>query len=385
MSSFLTKKPSKNEREKQVLLGLVELYLKTGKPVGSQTLKESGFDSLSPATLRNYFAKLEETGFLKQQHSSGGRIPTHLAYKTYAEAVWETATLEEKEKKELTEFLFRETREVQLHLQQAAEILSSWSQSAVFLSTPRFDQDFILDSKIVSLDAHRILCVFLTDFGLVQSEVLLIDKKLSAFALKRIEQFFHWKLTGLDKPVLQEEEEKIATHLYNEAMLRHIVTNASFSSNDIIKTGFSKMLSYADFNDATSLAKGLSLFENDQSLKKLLVDCSESGHVKFWIGEDLEPISAAASSCAVLSIPYYIHQTAVGSLALLCPARAPYKKLFALLKTASEALSQSLTKSLYKFKISYRQPQSTQLDFNRQTALLSQQESDVLLENTQKN
>ncbi len=380
MNTFFSKKPNKNEREKLVLLGLVELYLKTGKPVGSQTLKENGFDTLSTATLRNYFVKLEENGFLKQQHSSGGRIPTNLAYKTYASIVCETATLEDKEKEELTTLLFKETREVQLYLQQAAEILSDWSQSAIFLSTPRFDQDFILDSKIVSLDAYRILCIFLTDFGVVQSEVLLTDKKLSAFAIKRIEKFFHWKLTGLDKPSLSEEEEKTATQLYNEAMLRHIVNYSSFSSNDIIKTGFSQMLHYSDFNDASSLAKGLSLFESNESLKKLLSICDQSKGLKFWIGEDLDPFSPAANACTVLAIPYYIHTTLVGSLALLCPSRAPYKKLLAILKMAAEILGQSLTKSLYKFKISYRQPQATQLDFNQQTTLLSQQESPLLIE-----
>jgi len=66
------KKNKKATREHKVLLGLVELYLKTGKPIGSNTLKEHGFEDLSSATIRNYFAKLEEQGFLKQPHSSGG-------------------------------------------------------------------------------------------------------------------------------------------------------------------------------------------------------------------------------------------------------------------------------------------------------------------------
>ncbi|HEX4839979.1 MAG TPA: heat-inducible transcriptional repressor HrcA, partial [Rhabdochlamydiaceae bacterium] len=81
MKSLIPRKPPKDKREKWVLLGLVELYLETGKPVGSNTLRENGFDSLSSATIRNYFSKLEEDGFLKQQHSSGGRIPTSSAYR----------------------------------------------------------------------------------------------------------------------------------------------------------------------------------------------------------------------------------------------------------------------------------------------------------------
>ncbi len=380
MKTFSSKKPSKEEREQSVLIGLVELYLQTGKPVGSQTLKENGFDSLSPATLRNYFAKLEEGGFLKQHHTSGGRTPTNLAYKTYASTVSPTAELTEQEKLHITQLLDKETREVHLHLQQTAETLSMLSQGAVFLSSPRFDQDFIIDIKLVSIDTHRILCILITDFGTIRSEILLTEKKLSTFSLKRIEKFFHWKLTGTNKVDISPEEEKIGLTLYNEAMLRHIMNYSTFSSSEILKTGFAKMLSYPDFNDASSLAGGLALFENDNTLRTLLAECNKKKELTFWIGDELSAFSPSANASAILAIPYYIHQTLVGSIAILCPARAPYKKLFALLKTVSELLSTSLTKSLYKFKISYREPQAGQLDYRKQTTLLSEPGSDLLLE-----
>lgn len=85
MKTLAPKKPAKDQREKLILFGLVDLYLQSGKPIGSNTLRENGFEALSSATIRNYFAKLEEEGLVKQQHSSGGRIPTPLAYKIYAE------------------------------------------------------------------------------------------------------------------------------------------------------------------------------------------------------------------------------------------------------------------------------------------------------------
>lgn len=372
MKPFLTKKPSKDEREKLILLGLVELYLKTGKPVGSHTLKENGFDTLSPATLRNYFNKLEENGFLKQQHSSGGRIPTNLAYKLYAETVAPPpyADLEEEEQSALKKHLFKETRELHSYLQSSAETLANLCQGAVFLSAPRFDQDFVLDVKLISIDTYRILCVLITDFGTVHTETILTDKKLSSFDLKRVEQFFHWKITGLDKPSLKEEEEKTALKIYNEIMLRRIVTYSNFSFNDLIKTGFSKMLDYPDFNDASSLASGLSLFENDIALHTLLSQASTKQELSFWIGEELTPFSPHAASCTVIAIPYYIQQTIVGSIGILCPTRVSYKRLFSLLKRASEMISASLMQSLYKFKISYRRPDSAQLDFKQQALLL---------------
>jgi heat-inducible transcriptional repressor len=380
LKTLFSKRPSKDDREKAVLIGLVTLYLKTGRPVGSQTLKENGFDSLSPATLRNYFAKLEKGGFLKQHHSSGGRVPTGPAYKVYADSICESSTLEEDEKKKLASLLEKETREVSLYLQKAAETLSDFTQGAVFLSSPRFDQDFVQDIKLMNIDAYRILCVVVTDFGNVRSEVLFTDQALSDSLLKKIEQFFEWRLSSQNRPNLSAEEERMAVKFYNEAMFRHIMNYSTFSSSDILKTGFSRILNYPDFNDASSLASGLSLLENDNTLRVLLAKTVENNELTFWIGDELTPFSPAASACSVLSIPYRIHNTPVGSIGLLCPHRAPYEKLFASLKVASESLSTSLTKSLYKFKISYREPKEAQLDLNKQTALLSATKGEILLE-----
>jgi heat-inducible transcriptional repressor len=359
LKSIQPKKPSKDQREKLVLLGLVELYLQHGKPIGSNTLRENGFEALSSATIRNYFSRLEESGYLKQQHSSGGRIPTNAAYKVYAETVKDTSIIDEKEKTQLLAAFSSETREVNTYLQKCAELLSEKSQTAVFLSSPRFDQDFILDVKMISIDNFRCLCVLVTDFGVIKTEVLFTDKKLSSFTLKRIEQYFQSKITGRDKPDLSKDEEAIASKFYSEVMLRHIVSYNHFSSIDILKTGFSKLLSYSDFTeDASGLASGLSFFENNDALRLMLSESCKAADVKCWIGEDLTPLSTsnASSSCAVMIFPYKINQTIAGAIGILGPSRLPYKQLFSLLKVTAEAVGNSLTKSLYKFKISFRQP-----------------------------
>lgn len=363
MKTIATKRPAKDERERLVLLGLVELYLETGKPIGSNTLQQNGFDALSSATIRNYFAKLEEAGYLKQQHSSGGRIPTSLAYKLYADAHRTSSTLEDKEKKVLSSNLSKISREIAAYLQQAGEIISDSTRCAVFLSSPRFDQDFVLDVKLLGIDQSRCLCILITDFGLIHTETLYYsEKKLSSFSLKRIESYFRWRITGLDKPEsLSPEEERQAVLFYNEIMLRHIVTYGNFSAEDIYKTGFSKLLSYSDFNDASMLAGGLSLFENPTCLRTLLKSATEQNQLSVWIGDDLQQISKSHSACSVIAIPYRINQTIVGAIGILGPHRIPYRKLFGILQSASDAISETLTKSVYKFKISFRQPETSRI------------------------
>jgi heat-inducible transcriptional repressor len=355
LKSIAQKRPSKDEREKMVLLKLVELYLESGCPIGSETLKNQWFKDLSSATIRNYFGKLEDEGFLMQQHTSGGRIPTEKAYKLYVEDSL-AERLSEKCDEELKNALAEETKEVAGYLQRAAKILSDATSCAVFLSAPRFDRDFILNIRLVKIDTERFLAALVTDFGLIHTEILHADEELNDANLKKLESYFLWRLSGHEKPHLTRHEEKEALNFYNELMLRHIVRYANFDTEDSYKTGFSKLLGYNEFSDPSVLANALSLFENRHGLSELLRMTIQNGELSYWIGSDLCALTPLIGGCSVIAIPYKINQVIVGAIAILGPTRLPYRKLFKTLTSAAFEISQTLTKSLYKFKISYREP-----------------------------
>jgi heat-inducible transcriptional repressor len=380
MKQLAPKKPSKDQREKQILFGLIDLYLQSGKPVGSNTLRENGFEALSSATIRNYFSKLEEEGLVKQQHTSGGRIPTATAYKMYAEAYLGEPRITLEEKLAIEQLLKKETRELASYLLRATEKISDITSCAAFLSAPRFDQDFILEIKLVQIDERRMLCVLITDFGIIRTEVLSTDKKLSSFTLKRLENYFNWRLTGIEKPTLDPEEEGLGARLYKEVMLRHIVSYTNFSAEDLYQAGFSKLLIYPDFNDASALASGLALFENKQMLRKLLCATIESGKMTCQIGEDLLPFSPEATACSVIAVPYRINQTTCGAFGILGPSRIPYRELFGQLLHSAASISESLTKSVYKFKISFRNPKPSNLEFQKNHPGFLDQSQILLLE-----
>jgi len=355
-------KASKKEtREFQVLIGLVELYLETGRPVGSQTLKEQqGFDYLSSATIRNYFAELEQRGLLQQPHASGGRIPTTEAFRLYAEHVYEQKP--QTSRTEETHACLKEipdSRGIHHYLQHAADQLSELTGLASFLSSVRFDHDFILEIKLVAVDTERLLCVLLTEFGQILTEVVAVPKKLSLFALRRIEKELQWRIKGGVRPLtLTSEENILVDHLYNEIMVRYLVRYANFSEEDLYRTGFSRLLSYPEFSDPVALSTGLSLFENTAHMRLLLNDCIRQGDLCYWIGSDLSAYAIAAKGCSVLAIPYCIGTTKAGAIGVLGPCRIPYKQLFGTLREFSTVLSQTLTKTLSKFKLSFRQPRT---------------------------
>lgn len=348
----------KEERQFKVLMALIEHYIYTGKPVGSNTLRESGLDYLSSATIRNYFASLEELGYLEQQHASGGRTPTEKAFRLYAQEIKESFRTNSSDAEKLQSFRQSDTKEVAAFLQQSAETLSSMTNCAVFLSAPRFDHDFIVDIKLVPVDTFRFLCVIITDFGVIQTELMHTEEKLSSFGVKRMESYFQWRLGRGEKPEnLSEDEDSLAQKFYNELIVRYIVGYSNFIDEEIFRTGFSKLLSYPEFNDPVSLASTLSLFENAHSMRLLLRDCCKSNQIKFWIGSDLNPYTVNTPNATVITIPYRINQQTIGAVGILGPARAPYRRLFELMQAYSDSISEALTRNIYKFKINFRQPQ----------------------------
>jgi len=354
-----TKKLPKNDREHAVLLGLVELYLKSGKPVGSVTLQEHGFGMLSSATIRNYFSKMEDEGYLKQPHTSGGRIPTEKAFRLYADTHKNHGVIEEGQEEAILEAFKKERKEVATLIHQASELMSEMTKCAIFISTPRFDQDFVQEIRLIELDPTKLLSIVITDFGLIRTEPIYIDHPISKAFLHSAEEYFLWRMNKGEKPFFVDEPEaKLAQRIYNEVMVRHVVGYANFSNEDITRTGLSKLLSYPEFNDASALASSMALLEDENEMRRLLRECIKKNEMVYWIGDDLCPSLPKNTECSILAIPYRINQVAAGAIAFLGPMRMPYKNLFGLIRLFSDALSQALTKSSYKYKITFRQPKA---------------------------
>lgn len=159
------------------------------------------------------------------------------------------------------------------------------------------------------------------------------------------------------KPSFKNEGDgRIAQKIYNEVMVRHVIGYANFPHEDILREGLSSLLSYPEFNDATALANSLSLLEDQTGMQSLLRTCALNKELTIWIGDELCPLVPKNAECAVIAVPYKINQMVVGAIALLGPMRLPYKELFSTLSTFSEKLSQKLTASVYKYKITFRQP-----------------------------
>jgi heat-inducible transcriptional repressor len=359
------RKPTRTDKEKTVLMGLVELYIKLGKPIGSNTLKENGFDHLSSATIRNYFVKLEDEGYLVQHHASGGRVPTDLAFKLYALNVKDQKAISNEDQGFIDSILEKETKEVSAYLMKTIEALAEISSCSAILLAPRFDQDFIKQVRLLQIDPNRALCVISTDFGMIHTEVLFTPKSFNHEEIVMIEEYFSRRLLGETATLENVLLEQFAQRAYNEVVLRHVVHYTNFEQQDVYRTGFAKLLNYPEFQDVSLLASSLALFENTHILRSLLKECFHHQELKFWVGRDLSNYTLQQTSACVIAMPYMINQKVVGVIAILGPQRTDYKQNFGILSYVTKHLSTVLTQSLYHHKISYRQPETSALDLKK--------------------
>lgn len=378
-----SKRTGKQEKEKRILMALVEYYLKSGKPVGSNTLKDVGFPDLSSATIRNYFANLEAEGYLMQQHTSGGRTPTEKAYRLYAEeCLAELGSTSLSNVPHLTTSdAAEDMREVALFMQRIAEASAEHAGCPVFFTSPRFDQDFVSEIKLVSIDQSRALAIILTTFGQVFTELLHSPHKLNLHALHRIEGYFQSRLRAVEPEVLESQEHELAVRFYQEIMARYLVSYANFTQEELFCTGFSKLLRYPEFQEAEKLTSALSLFENKLALRSLSRDAMRANQMKCWIGEDLKAFLSTAPNCSLITAPYQIASKPVGAIGIIGSMRMPYKSLFMLLRSVAAEISRYLEKNLYRYKISFREATAkvNSLDFQARK-LLSGPKSTLALE-----
>ena len=345
---------TKEDKENSLLIGLVQLYIKTSDPIASNTLKENGFDHISSATIRNYFSNLEKKGYLHQQHVSGGRIPTSKAFKYYIEHILKTSFLDKKDLKKFDSLLTEDKKVLSL-LNSSLDLLSNETNLSIFQSFPRFDQDFINNIKLVYLEKNKLMCIILTDLGVIKTDLLYSPKDLDESIVKQIEDFFLWRMNKKNKPNIEDTSIlKISQQLYNEIMVRYII-GYSNEKDEIYKTGLSKLLQYPDFKDPVILAEALSIFENSCLMNQILQIACQKKTISYYICEDLEKFQIDVKNLTLITIPYFISNIAVGAIAVLAPINIDYKKTFSLLQTYSDLLSKQLTKMIYKHKITFRQ------------------------------
>ena len=337
--------PIMNERAQVLLKTLVERYIAEGQPVGSRALsKYSGLD-LSPASIRNVMADLEDLGFIASPHTSAGRIPTARGYRFFVDTLLTLKPLDTIEINQLEGQLHAENR--QRLVTSASQVLADLTRFAGVVMTPRRSAGF-RHIEFVKLSDTRILLILVTPEGDVQNRILFTDRSYSPSELVEAANILNQKYAGL---TFEETRKRVHDEL---KQLREDMTQlmskaleagsqaVNESSEDVVISGEGRLLDVQDLSsDMQRLRKLFDLFERKTGLLQLLDTSNRAHGVQIFIGGEsgLVPLD----ECSVVTAPYEVDGQIVGTVGVIGPTRMAYERVIPIVDITAKLLSSALS------------------------------------------
>lgn len=336
-----------DDRSRTLLKALIEHYIADGTPVGSRALaKVSGLD-LSPATIRNVMADLEDAGFVTSPHTSAGRIPTPRGYRLFVDSLLTMQPLDERQIAVIGQSLRGE--HPQQLIANAAQLLSGLTRFAGIVASPRRAPPRIRQIEFLKLSDKRILLIIITDSGEVQNRILFTAQPYSPAELVEAANYLNQNFAGLDfeeiRRRVQEELKKL--HQDMQALMTATLAagDEALSADPQARVMISGERNLLDVEDLASNMKRLrelfELFEHHTSLMGLLDQSLQAEGVQIFIGG--ESGLAPLDECSVITAPYTVDGQVLGSLGVIGPTRMAYERMIPIVDVTAKLLSSALS------------------------------------------
>ena len=330
-------------RAQKILQAVVTEYLHAGEAVGSRTVTRRHDLGLSPATVRNVMADLEERGLLEQRHSSAGRVPTASGLRFFINELLKVRGLSAREKEEIRERVAAPTADEVV--QKASRLLSDLTQHAAVIIMPDPDQLRLGQIEFVPLRDGKLICVLVTTDGRIENRLLMQDVDVNR--LERIHNYLNELLSGMtidevrDRVIRELGEDK---NQYDEAVatalrLGHAVF-AGQPKQDLVITGQANLIDSTDPVPPDRIRELLRTLEDKETLVHLLDRTRQAEGLQVFLGA--ETALQALSSSSVVAMPYGPDEQPIGALAVIGPMRMNYGKVMSVVDYTADTVSQLL-------------------------------------------
>jgi heat-inducible transcriptional repressor len=333
-------------RAQTLLKALVERYIADGQPVGSRALsKISGLD-LSPATIRNIMADLEEMGYVASPHTSAGRIPTPRGYRLFVDTLLTVRHIDEHAVE--AERMRLPVQQPQKMIANAAQMLSSLSHFAGVVQSPRRESVF-QQIEFLRLSEKRILLVIVDPRGDVQNRLLLTDVDYTPGQLIQSANYLNQNFAGLSFDDVRARLTGELRQLRDDiARLMQAAVEAGSEAmaeeDDMVIAGERNLLSVSDLSsNMSSLRQMFEMFEQKTGLMQLLDVSSKAGGVQIFIGGESKLVPMDEMS--VVTAPYEVNGKIVGTLGVIGPTRMAYERVIPIVDITAKLLSSALSHS----------------------------------------
>ena len=337
-----------SERARILLKSLIERHISDGQPVGSRALARiSGLD-LSPASIRNIMADLEEMGYIASPHTSAGRIPTPRGYRFFVDTLLTVKPLDSMQMHHLEGQLQPDS--TSKLVTAASHMLSDLTRFAGVVKSPQRSELMFRHIEFVSLSEKRLLLIIVTPDGDVQNRILVADRAYSQSELVEAGNFLNAHYTGLTfdqiKTRLQKELEELRENMSTLMTLAVEAGReaASEPGEPFVLSGESNLLRIQDLSsNMHSLRTLFEMFEQKTGILQLL-DISSRGHgVQIFIGGEsgLVPLD----ECSVVTAPYEVGGQVVGTVGVIGPTRMAYERVIPIVDVTARLLSGALSQA----------------------------------------
>jgi len=328
-----------DDRARLLLKTLVERYIADGQPVGSRTLSRVAGLELSPATIRNVMADLEEHGLIASPHTSAGRIPTARGYRLFVDTML-TVNRDEIAAPTLA------ADQPQKVIASAANLLSNLSQFVGVVMAPRRASTF-RHIEFLRLSEKRLLVIIVSPDGDVQNRVIFPEVDFSQSELVEASNYINANFSGLSleqvRDRLQSEIDTLRSEIATLMKTAVQVSAEALSeTEEVVIAGERNLLSVSDFSsDMTHLRRAFDLFEQKAQLLRLLDVSSKGEGVRIFIGGESQVVPYEELS--VVSANYEVDGQVVGTLGVIGPTRMPYERMIQIVDITSRLVSNALS------------------------------------------
>ncbi len=336
------------ERAQHLLHALVESHIKEGLPIGSRALSRSSGLSLSPASIRNILADLDELGLVTSPHTSAGRVPTTKGYRFFVDSLLKVKSLESQEVLSLKQELDPENS-VENLLESASNLVSRLSQMAGVVTLPKRERVTLKQIELMKLPSQRLLVILVLDDGEIQNCVITAKKDYSPAQLTELSNYISEHFSGKDLDTIRLQlikELHAAQEGMNQKMMDMVkVANDAFSSgapdDSYFLSGETNLMGFHELSQMDQLKSLFEAFSGKREILELMDQCLSSDDIQIFIGE--ESGYEVFGNCSVVATPYSVEGQTIGVLGVIGPSRMNYHQVIPMVDATSRLLSSVLT------------------------------------------
>jgi len=318
------------ERKKKVLSAIVESFIETAEPVGSRTIAKKSKLTVSPATIRNEMADLEDLGLLEQPHTSAGRIPSHKGYRLYVDRLMKRYKQTAAEVSRMQTLMELKIAELDVLIKEITDLYSKITKYTLIGTVPEEKKAFIKHFQLMPVNESELLAVIVTDGNVVKDTRLRIGFPVDIFDCARISSILNHHLTGISCSEINIDIiSRVSAELADNndilrPILQFIYESIEASDNaDVFHRGLTNLLDFPEYKDIAR-AKQLLNFLTDKANLQKAFSYGKGKNVKIIIGNENKAIEL--KECSIILSSYHLDGEIVGTIGFIGPTRINYSK-----------------------------------------------------------